>query len=103
MPERKPLELTIWPTWEAIDGALYADCGDQLHPKHVDFEVHRKRFKPAELAAECWFFDMTDFCWPADPDELTDEEWEEWRAHRAEANAALHRFATHDHYDQEDQ
>ena len=48
----KPLELTIYPIWDAGDGTLYADHPARQWPTNVGYEVYRKRLTDAELAAE---------------------------------------------------
>lgn len=48
----KPLELTVYPTWENGFGDCYADKDDHMHPVRVDFEVYRKRLTEPDLAAE---------------------------------------------------
>jgi hypothetical protein len=63
----------------------------------ADERAAEKRLTKPELAAEYWFFDLADFDWPGDPDELTDEEWEAWRKRHREARAALTRFVTLPH------
>lgn len=88
----KPLELTVYPTWDSGDGRLYADKDDRFHPVDVDFEVYRKRLTDAELAAEMHAANA-----------------DAWRAHSAKSTVipvledrfvTLARFATLPHYDE---
>lgn len=91
------------------------DYGLQVYEKHPAADAYRvgagftgyailaveKRFSDAELAAEVWHFDHEDFdrTKRMDPDECSDEEWQEYIDRRNEAEAALKRFATLPHFD----
>lgn len=50
----KALDLKVSRIWDSGDGTLYADAEDPRYPKRVGFEMLRRRFSDAELAAELY-------------------------------------------------
>ena len=102
----KALKLTIYPLLEKV--GRNARPGYIVGKRGVSIsEAHRtgiaKRLTDPELAAERWHFDFEDFdrTMRADPDDLSQEEWDAYIERRIEAEAALHRFATLPHYDED--
>ena len=88
--------FSIYPTWEAIDGTIYADKGDRQHPTRVVLERIRKRFSDAELAAEGFKAAAQMFAAELDGEDIDAERLEG-------ITDSLHRFATANHYDEEQQ
>lgn len=86
------------PTFEDRHGQTWYQWKDTAVLPHVaDMYADLKKLTAAELAAEYWHFDMADFDYPADPDEITAESWTELMNRMRQARAALHRFATLPH------
>jgi hypothetical protein len=53
-PAYKRIDATILPIWDSL-GTPYADnTEDPLRPLNVGYEVLRRRFSDAELAAQYW-------------------------------------------------
>lgn len=45
--------VVLWPMWESLGGAMYADVNnDRLNPVNVFYNMEVKRLKDTELAAE---------------------------------------------------
>lgn len=49
----KDMDVVLWPMWESLGGAMYADVNnDRRNPVNVFYNLEVKRLKDPELAAE---------------------------------------------------